>query len=64
MHLREKLKILPVFSLQEDHLLSLPNFYSGEKGQRHSLSGYSLASQSSGPGSRPGLFKWYLWWTK
>jgi hypothetical protein len=29
---------------------------------RHSSSGYSLASHRRGPGSIPGLVKWYLWW--
>jgi hypothetical protein len=31
---------------------------------RHCSSGWSQASHRCGPGSRPGLVKWDLWWTK
>jgi hypothetical protein len=30
----------------------------------HSSGGYSLASQSGGPGSSPSQVMWDLWWTK
>jgi hypothetical protein len=39
-------------------------FLTDAEGPRHSSSGYSLASHRGGPGSKPSLVMWDLWWTK
>jgi hypothetical protein len=41
----------------------LNNMLRAQYRQRHSTSGYSLASHCGGSGSIPGQVKWDLWWT-